>query len=418
MVLSLLIMLRSVVFTLSSGWLMLSSLWVVMMMGFFDTLDLVSLRFDNLNCFMIILTLFVVYFSCWIMDLSDDGVWIMMLLGWMLVFLFSFDSWLWFYVLYEGSVLPLLYGIMRSGGYLERYGSGYYLILYMVMFSMPLLIWIVMVYMLGGTVDMFWLILDIGVWVGLIILAFLVKVPMYGLHSWLPKVHVEAPMWGSVILAAVLIKMGVYGLYLMVMSVDMFSLFIMMAYVSFSVVGGLLSGLLCMENADMKVIIAFSSVFHMMGGLWLVMLNIISGLWGTLLLLLFHGLVSSGLFILVGVTSAKVGGRSLMLMLGVYELLSFSGVIVFSLLFMNMGFPISFGFLGEMELFKGMSVMSLGWVFILIFMMIGCLYNMYLFTNLVWGQSEGLGLQIRYIVLLVMLSFLSCVGLFLFSLIS
>lgn len=86
----------------------------------------------------------------------------------------------------------------------------------------------------------------------------------------------------------------------------------------------------------------------------------VSGLWGVLLILVFHGLVSSGLFIIVGAFGVAVGGRRLILMLGVVEILRFMGVVIFILLFLNIGFPVSFGFLGEIEMFKSMRVSRVG----------------------------------------------------------
>lgn len=104
------------------------------------------------------------------------------------------DSWLIFYILYEGSVLPLLYGIIRRGGYLERYNSGYYLVLYIIIFSIPLLLWVINGYLRGLVIVIGWSSFSVCLWLLVIIVAFLVKVPIYGLHGWLPKVHVEAPI--------------------------------------------------------------------------------------------------------------------------------------------------------------------------------------------------------------------------------
>lgn len=154
-------------------------------------------------------------------------------------------------------------------------------------------------------------------------------------------------------------------------------------YVRISVVGGLISGLICIENVDLKVIIAFSSVFHIIGSLWLVFIGNVGVLWGVVLILIFHGLISSGLFVLVGVVRVELGSRNLILMIGVMGVLRFLGVVVFVLLFINIGFPISFGFLGEIEIFKSMGVYYVGGVIVIVFIIFSCVYNMFLYTNLV-----------------------------------
>lgn len=136
-------------------------------------------------------------------------------LGLMMVWVFAVDSWVGFYVLYEGSIVPLLVGVCLYGGYFERVGRVLYLLVYLVLFSTPFVVVLLMRVRVGGGVkighwELGWL-----WWLGGVVLAvaMLVKVPMWGVHGWLPKVHVEAPSWGSVVLAGIIIKMGVYGLW-------------------------------------------------------------------------------------------------------------------------------------------------------------------------------------------------------------
>jgi len=148
-------------------------------------------------------------------------------------------------------------------------------------------------------------------------LAFLVKLPIYGVHFWLPKAHVEAPVAGSIILAGVLLKLGGYGVFRVIIMFNFISLsYFNRLIISVSLVGALLVGLICMRQVDIKSLIAYSSVCHMalvIGGLlsfsyW--------GLRGTLVLMLAHGLCSSGLFCLSNIIYERLFTRRLIIIKG------------------------------------------------------------------------------------------------------
>lgn len=140
------------------------------------------------------------------------------------------------------------------------------------------------------------------------VLGFLIKLPIYGFHLWLPKAHVEAPVSGSMLLAALLLKLGGYGL----IRVSGLLYNNMEGYVvPFCFFGSLATAIICVRQTDLKALIAYSSVGHMSlvaGG---ILLKKVWGVRGALMLMIAHGLISSCLFCLANLVYERTGSRTL-----------------------------------------------------------------------------------------------------------
>nr|USS60643.1 NADH dehydrogenase subunit 4 [Nipponacmea nigrans] len=219
----------------------------------------------------------------------------------MVTLCFLVSNLLWFYILFEGSLIPLFLLISGWGPYRERIEASYFMVMYTVGASLPLLM--VIAYYKGSLSKVISpLVLgevttmptSIICWACLV--AFLVKLPMYPLHLWLPKAHVEAPTAGSMLLAGIMLKLGGFG---MVCSLNMFSHYFnneLWLISSISLIGGALAAGHCLLQVDLKSAIAYSSVAHMSVVIYGASSLNSWGLNACVLTMISHGLTSSGLF--------------------------------------------------------------------------------------------------------------------------
>jgi NADH-quinone oxidoreductase subunit M len=192
-------------------------------------------------------------------------------------------------------------------------------------------------------------------------LAFLIKVPVFPLHTWLPDAHVEAPTGGSVILAGILLKLGTYGYLRFAMPLfPHASERAKPLVLALAVIGILYGALVAWVQSDMKKLVAYSSVAHL-GFVMLGLLAVDLVAWqGALIQMVNHGLSTGALFLLVGMLYDRRHSKKFEDFGGLAKVMPvFAFFLVFSAL-ASVGLPALNGFVGEFMILLG-SYRALGW---------------------------------------------------------
>nr|YP_007475331.1 NADH dehydrogenase subunit 4 [Neotrypaea japonica]AGE00863.1 NADH dehydrogenase subunit 4 [Neotrypaea japonica]URF19377.1 NADH dehydrogenase subunit 4 [Neotrypaea japonica]URF19390.1 NADH dehydrogenase subunit 4 [Neotrypaea japonica]URF19403.1 NADH dehydrogenase subunit 4 [Neotrypaea japonica]URF19416.1 NADH dehydrogenase subunit 4 [Neotrypaea japonica] len=281
-----------------------------------------------------------------------------------LLLVLTFSSWdlLLFYISFESSLIPTLILIIGWGYQPERIQAGVYMLFYTLLASLPLLVSFLSFYQSSGTLTINLLSKSMSsdftamIWYLASVLAFLVKLPMFFAHLWLPKAHVEAPVAGSMMLAGVLLKLGGYGLIRILPFFMKINKSMTWLWISIGIVGGTVVSIMCLRQTDMKSLIAYSSVAHMGLVLAGLMLYNTWGLSGSLTIMVGHGLCSSGLFYLANVVYSRTSTRSLLINKGLMAIMPSMSFWWFLLSVGNMAAPPTINLLGEINLLS--SVMT------------------------------------------------------------
>nr|YP_010700927.1 NADH dehydrogenase subunit 4 [Ctenodiscus crispatus]WCI21142.1 NADH dehydrogenase subunit 4 [Ctenodiscus crispatus] len=361
-----------------------------------------NLAIDSLSTPLIIL-------SCWLMPISllasintiknqntnnqRNFIFLIFIILISLILTFSSLELSLFYISFETTLLPTLTLISRWGAQNERFQASIYFLFYTLSGSLPLLLAIIAIYTTAESLifPFLTIINEIptlpltitSIWWIFCLIAFTIKMPIYGFHLWLPKAHVEAPIAGSMILAAILLKLGGYGLARTVLIFFIpSSNLISLPLTTFCLWGALITSIICLRQTDLKALIAYSSVGHMSlvaSGIFTISLW---GFNGALTLMIAHGLISSALFSLANLLYERNNTRTLSITRGfklITPLLTFWWLITCA---SNLGLPPTPNLIGELLILSTIidwnilttPIITLATIF-------GAIYSLLIFSN-------------------------------------
>ena len=318
----------------------------------------------------------------------------------LLLIVFSVLDLLLFYVFFESILIPMYLLIGVWGSRTRKIRASYMFFFYTLGGSVLLLLSIMAIYAEVGTTDYQVLLLhefspfrQKVLWLAFFI-SFASKVPMVPFHIWLPEAHVEAPTTGSVVLAGILLKLGTYGF--IRFSIPLFpyaTLYFTPFLYTLATIGVVYTSLTAIRQTDLKRVIAYASVAHMnMILLGLFSLNI-QGVEGSIFQMISHGIVSSALFLCVGVIYDRHHTRLIKYYSGLVHTMPLFIPIFLMFMFANAALPGTCNFIGEFLILTGIFQDNL---FITILsatsVVLSAVYSLWLFNRIAYGN-----LKVQYI---------------------
>ncbi len=316
-----------------------------------------------------------------------------LILSGIMIGVFSAADGLLFYVFFEATLIPM-YIIIGVWGGPNRVYAAFKFFLYTLAGSLLMLVALIYLYRETHTFDLAtWQDAKLAMTPQMLLfiaffLAFAVKVPMWPVHTWLPDAHVEAPTGGSVVLAAIMLKLGAYGFLRFSLPITPDAAhYLAPVVIALSLIAVIYIGLVAMVQADMKKLVAYSSIAHM--GFVTLGFFIFSqlGIEGAIVQMISHGFVSGAMFLCIGVLYDRMHTRQIADYGGVVNVMPKFAAFAMLFSMANCGLPGTSGFVGEFMVIlaavKFNFWIAFGAAFTLI---LGAAYTLWMYKRVYFGE--------------------------------
>jgi proton-translocating NADH-quinone oxidoreductase chain M len=312
----------------------------------------------------------------------------------LLIGVFTILDVLGFYILFEGILIPMFIVIGVWGSREEKVKAAFYFFFYTLIGSLLMLASIFKIYSIYGTTNYLTLVccdmpshLQFWLFLGFFC-SLAVKIPMIPTHIWLPQAHVEAPIAGSVLLAGILLKLGGYGF--IRFSFPLFPIaseFLAPFIILLSIIAIIYASFTTCRQTDVKRLIAYSSVAHMGLVTLALFTHSFEGLIASMVMMLAHGLVSSGLFMTSAVVYVRHHSRAIRYFRGITTIMPIFSSLALILILANIGFPLTFNFIAEfLAILAALNYSYLVGVLSCIGALLSVVYALYFYNRIYFGQ--------------------------------
>lgn len=319
---------------------------------------------------------------------------------WVLLNIFSSLDLIFFYIFFEGIVIPMFFLIGIWGSRRRKIYASYQFFIYTLLGSIFVLLVILSIYSNKGSSSFDFILNSYFfsnrqlIWIILLFIGFGVKIPIMPLHVWLPEAHVEAPTPGSIILASILLKLGSYAMIrLLIVLFFNISSDIIFFILILSLFGFTYGSMTALSQIDIKKIIAYSSISHMNFSLIGLFSESFLGLSGIYFLMFGHAITSGALFLSIGILYDRYKTRLIFYYGSLVVFMPIFAILMFILILSNFGFPGTINFVGEFLILVGGFSYSNIIIFLTSFgMVLTLIYSLILYSKIFFGA-----LQINYI---------------------
>ena len=370
--------------------------------NFYLGLDGISLFFIILTTFLIPICMLISYET--ITKNIKEYFILYFILEFCLIISFSVLDILIFYIFFESVLIPMFLIIGIWGSRERKIKASYLFFMYTLAGSLFMFIAIIHLFLTVGTTDyqiLYYSHFNFSyekLYFLAFFLSFAVKVPMLPFHVWLPEAHVEAPTAGSVLLAGILLKLGSYGMIrFLVPLFPKATLYFTPYILVLCLISVIYASFTAIRQTDLKRIIAYASVAHMNFIVLGIFSLTIQGLEGSIIQMISHGLVSSGLFFSIGCLYDRYHTRFINYYGGLAHTMPLFCIVLFIYILANMAIPGSSSFVGEILILTGIfEDNTTTAVFATIGMFLGGIYSLLFYNRICYGNIQNVYLKIYY----------------------